>query len=88
MVKERESEPAQIVELHLRVPSPAGEFERLVSRACALLLRCEREGLPYRLRIGDRVLVDLGDTDRRRRTLSILARVEPDGTLPPAKTGK
>ena len=88
MVKEREAEPAQTVDLHLLVPSPAEEFERLVSRACALLLLCEREGLPYRLRIGDRILVDLGDTDRRRRTLSILARVAPDGTLPPAEKGE
>lgn len=85
MVKEREAEPAQIVELHLPIPAPPGDFERLVSRACALLLLCEREGLPYRLRIGNRVLVDLGDSDRRRRTLAILARIAPDGTLPPAE---
>jgi uncharacterized protein (DUF58 family) len=88
MVKEREAEPAQVVDLLLPVPSPPGEFERLVSRACALVLRCEREGLPYRLRVGDRVLVVPADAGRRRKALSILARVTTDGTLLPAGEGE
>jgi len=88
MVKEREAEPSKAVDLHLAVPSPPGEFERLVSRACAQVLRCEREGLPYRLRVGDRVLVAPADAGRRRKALSILARVTTDGTLPSAGEGE
>ena len=88
MVKEREAEPAQVVDLPLPVPSPPEEFERLVSQTCALVLRCEREGVPYRLRIGDRTLVDPADGDRRRKALSLLARVEADGTVLPAEKGE
>jgi uncharacterized protein (DUF58 family) len=85
MVKEREAEPEQQIDILLPVPSAPPEFERLVSRACALVLRCERAGVPYRLRVGDRTLVGPGDGGRRRRALSILARVEADGTLLPEK---
>lgn len=88
MVKEREAEPARVVDLLLPVPSPPREFEHLVSRACALVLRWEREGVPYRLRVGDRVLVDPADSGRRRKALSILARVKADGTMFPEERGK
>ncbi len=87
MVKEKEAETAQASEISLPVPSPPREFERMVSRACALVLRCEREGTPYRLLVGDRVLVGPADGGRRRKALSILARVEADGTLPSAPNG-
>ncbi|HEU5361597.1 MAG TPA: DUF58 domain-containing protein [Candidatus Deferrimicrobiaceae bacterium] len=87
MVKEREAEPAQVVDLHLPFPLPAEAFERLVSEACGLVLRCEREGVPFRLRLGDRILVDPADGERRRKALSILARVEPDGTILPLEEG-
>ncbi|MGB3095377.1 MAG: DUF58 domain-containing protein [Candidatus Deferrimicrobiaceae bacterium] len=83
MVKEREAEPAQGVELLLPVPSPPQEFERLVSHACAMVLACERQGVPYRLRVGDRVLVSPATGGRRRKALSILARVTADGSLLP-----
>jgi uncharacterized protein (DUF58 family) len=85
MVKEREAEPAQVIDLLVPVPSPPHEFERLVSQACSLVLRCEREGLLYRLQVGNRVLVGPADEGRRRRALSILARVQADGTLLPTK---
>jgi hypothetical protein len=49
------------------------------------VLRCEREGLLYRLQVGNRVLVGPADEGRRRRALSILARVQADGTLLPTK---
>ena len=87
MVKEKEAEPGQVLDISLPAPSPPREFERMVSRACALVLRCEREGTPYRLRVGDRVLVEPADGGRRRKALSILARVEADGTLLPAAKG-
>jgi uncharacterized protein (DUF58 family) len=88
MVKERETEPAQVIDLLVPVPSPPGEFERFVSQACSLVLRCEREGAPYRLQVGNRVLVGPADEGRRRKALSILARVQADGTLLPTKKGK
>lgn len=87
MVKEREAEPAQEVDLPLPVPSPPEEFERLVSRICAKVLACDREGVPYRLRVGDRVLVSSATSRRRRKALSILARVAADGSLLPAGKG-
>ena len=88
MVKEREGDPVRAVDLLLPVPSPPREFERLVSRACALVLRCERDGVPYRLRVGDRVFVDPAEGGRRKKALSVLARVQADGSLLPGKGGK
>lgn len=88
MVKERESEPAQGVELLLPVPSPPQEFERLVSHACASVLACERQGVPYRLRVGDRVLVNPATSGRRKKALSILARVAADGSPLPGEKGE
>jgi uncharacterized protein (DUF58 family) len=82
MVKERERESAPVADLPLPVPCPAIEFERLVSRACAFVLRCEREGRPYRLWLGDRVHVDASRGTRRSRALSFLAFVGADGSLP------
>ena len=66
-------------------PFPPREFERLVSRVCALVLRCERDGVPYRLRVGDRVFVDPTEGGRRKKALSVLARVQADGSLLPGK---
>jgi len=88
MVKEREAEAAQVVDLLLPVPSPPQEFERLVSKACATVLACEREGVPYRLRVGDRVLVGPATGGRRRKSLSILATVAADGSLLPGRKGE
>jgi uncharacterized protein (DUF58 family) len=88
MVKEREAEPAQGVDLLLPVPSVPQEFERLVSQTCATVLACEREGVPYRLRVGDRVLVSPATGGRRRKALSILARVSADGSLLPGEKGE
>jgi uncharacterized protein (DUF58 family) len=83
MVKERERESAPVADLRLPVPCPPPiEFERLVSRACAFVLRCDREGRPYRLRLGDRVCVDASRGGRRAHALAFLAFVGADGTLP------
>lgn len=86
MVKEREADPVRVVDLLLPVPSPPREFERLVSRVCALVLRCERDGVPYRLRIGDRVFIDPTGGGRRKKALLVLARVQADGSLLPGKS--
>ncbi len=88
MVKEREAEPVQGVDLLLPVPSSTEEFERLVSHACAMVLACDKDGVPYRLRVGDRVLVSPATAGRRRKALSILARVTADGSLLPAEKGE
>jgi len=82
MVKERERESAPVANLRLPVPCTPIEFERLVSRACAFVLRCDREGRPYRLWVGDRVCVDASRGGRRAEALAFLAFVDADGTLP------
>jgi uncharacterized protein (DUF58 family) len=86
MVKEREREAVPVSDLRLPAPCPPHEFERLVSRACAFVLRCEEEGRPYRLWIGDRLGVDAAGGARRSLALTFLALVESDGAL--AGTGR
>lgn len=77
MVKEREKESGPVAEVRLDVPAPPAEFERAVSRACARVLRCEREGRPYRLLLGDRLLAGPADPGRRGKALSALALASP-----------
>ncbi len=79
MVKEREKESAPVAEVRLDVAAPGPEFERAVSRACALVLRWEREGRPYRLVAGDRLLAGPADAGRRAKALSALALLSPRG---------
>jgi uncharacterized protein (DUF58 family) len=81
MVKEREREAAPVSDLRLPAPCPPHEFERLVSRACDFVLRCEKKGQPYRLWVGDRLGVDASGGGRRSRALTFLALVECDGAL-------
>jgi uncharacterized protein (DUF58 family) len=81
MVKEREREAAPVSDLRLPAPCPPNEFERLVSRACAFVLRWEKEGRPYRLWIGDRLGVDASGGGGRPRALTFLALVESDDAL-------
>jgi hypothetical protein len=93
MVKEREKESGPVAELRLDVFAPPAEFEEAVSRTCARVLRCEREGRPYRLLLGDRVLAGPDDAPlardfacpttrssagRRAKALSALALASPD----------
>ncbi len=82
MVKEREKESAPVAELRLDAPAPPPEFERAVSRACALVLRWEREGRPYRLLLGDRLLAGPADAGCRAKALSALALLSPEGGVP------
>lgn len=82
MVKERDPDPAQVIEILLPAPHPPEAFERLVSQACGLVLRCGRQGLSCRLRVGDRTLVDPASGGGRKRILSILGLVTAEGKLP------
>jgi len=88
MVKEREKESAPVAEVRLELPAPTPEIERAVSRACALVLRWEREGRPYRLLAGDRLLAGPADAGRRAKALSALALLSPDGTARPGPGGR
>lgn len=82
MVKERERESAPVADLRLPVTCPPIEFERLVSRACAFVLRCEREGRPYRLWLGDSLRVDASRGGLRAQALAFLAFVGANGAPP------
>ncbi len=88
MVKEREKESAPVAELRLGLPAPPREAEEAVSRACALVLRWEREGRPYRLLLGDRVLAGPNDAGRRAKALCALAMVSAEGAIAPGPGGR
>jgi uncharacterized protein (DUF58 family) len=81
MVKERDRETAPVSDLRIPADCSPPEFERRVSRACACVLRCEKEGLPYRLWVGDILGVDASGGGRRSRSLTFLAQVDADGVL-------
>lgn len=76
MVKEREAESDRVVEIRISDSCPESRFEQLLSAACGLVLRLERERRPYLLRLGRRTAGEPGQADRRRRALSLLARAE------------
>lgn len=78
MVKEREGESAPVAELRLPLHAAPAAFERLVSEACASVLRCEREGRPYCLWQGERLRVDAQAGSRRAQALSFLAVAEAE----------
>jgi uncharacterized protein (DUF58 family) len=83
VVKEREGELSPVCDIRIEVARPASEteFERALSRACALVLRWEREGRPYRLWLGNRLHVDVSSPNRRARALSVLALAGPDDAV-------
>ncbi|HBO70544.1 MAG TPA: hypothetical protein DD658_10690 [Deltaproteobacteria bacterium] len=78
MVKEREAEPDRVVDIRVPLSSPEEQLERHLSRACGLVLRLEREGRLYRLRIGRGPSVEPSQADRRRRALFFLATAEAE----------
>ncbi|HEY5764464.1 MAG TPA: DUF58 domain-containing protein [Candidatus Deferrimicrobiaceae bacterium] len=78
MVKEREAEPDRVVDIRIPPSCPEEQFERLLSKACGLVLRLEREGCLYRLRIGGGPSVEPSLADRRRRALFLLATAEAE----------
>ncbi len=88
MVKQREKESVPVAELRLALPAADADAEKAVSDACALVLRWEREGRPYRLLLGERVLAGPADSGRRARALSALALVSPDGSIAPGPGGR
>jgi len=73
MVKEREAESDRAVEIRVPCVHPAERFERLLSEACGLVLRLERESRPYRLRIGGETAGEAGQAGRREAALVLLA---------------
>lgn len=73
MAKEREGETAPVVDLRIPADASPDRLERAASSACARLLRCEREGRPYRLWVGDALRADASDPGRRARALGALA---------------
>lgn len=87
MVKERERESAPVADLHLPAPFRSPEFERIVSRACSFVLRCHREGRPYRLWLGGRIGLDASRGPRRTQALLFLATVGAEGDAPGGKDG-
>lgn len=80
MVKEREHNADKIFDLRLPAACPPADVERLVSRACGLVLTCEKAGRPYRIFEGDRLRVDASGGSRRAEALSFLALLPPGGT--------
>jgi uncharacterized protein (DUF58 family) len=81
MVKEREGESAQAVDLRVPVAGPGDDFERRVSEACGAVLALEERGVPYRLWFGDHLVSGAADRDRKGRVLEALATVRADGTF-------
>jgi uncharacterized protein (DUF58 family) len=81
MVKEREGESAQAVDLRVPVTGPCDDFERRVSEACGAVLALEERGVPYRLWFGDHLVSGAADRDRKGRALEALATVRADGTF-------
>jgi uncharacterized protein (DUF58 family) len=79
MVKERERDAAKVADLRIPFPCPPTEIEHIVSRACFSVLRCEKEGRPYRIFAGDDLRVDASGGSRRAEALTFLALVGPDG---------
>lgn len=78
MAKEREKEAGAAMDLVVPRDLPPEEFERALSRACGLVLRWEREGRPYRIRIGDGPGVGPECPGRRTAALSLLALAAAD----------
>ncbi len=73
MVKERESGRAAVVDIRLPAEFSSHDFERIVSRACAFVLACEKEGRPYRIWEGDSLRIDAAGGSMRTEALTFLA---------------
>ena len=79
MVKEREHVTAPVADIRLPSPCPSADLEPVLSRACAFVLACEKEGEPYRIWAGDRLRVDASGGSRRTEALMFLALFGNDG---------
>ena len=74
MVKEREGEATPWVDLRVAESGTPEAFETRLSEACGAVLDLERRGVPFRLRIEDRLCADAHDPDRRSKALEALAK--------------
>ncbi|TRZ97003.1 MAG: DUF3488 domain-containing protein, partial [Deltaproteobacteria bacterium] len=74
MVKEREGEATPWVDLRVAESGTPEAFEARLSEVCGAVLDLERRGVPFRLRIGDRLCAEAHDPDRRSKALEALAK--------------
>jgi len=79
MTKEREREADPAAEVAVPEGGPEGRFEQRLSLACGAVLALDRQNVPFRLRIGDRVCARPCDPDRRTKALRALATARFDG---------
>jgi uncharacterized protein (DUF58 family) len=84
MVKEREGEAAPAVDLRVEESGTPEAFEARLSEACGAVLELERRGVPFRLRIGERLCAEAHDPDRRSKALEALAKARFDRVSPAA----
>ncbi len=84
MVKEREREAAPGIDLRVEGTGTPEAFEARISDACGAVLDLDRRGVPFRLRIGDRLCSEAHDPDRRSKALEALAKAQFDPAAPVA----
>jgi hypothetical protein len=82
MVKEREREATPGIDLRVEATGTPEAFEARLSEACGAVLDLEREAVPFRLRIGDRICAEAHDPDRRTKALEALAKARFDPAPP------
>jgi len=82
MVKEREREATPGIDLRVEAADTPEAFEARLSDACGAVLDLEREAVPFRLRIGDRICAEAHDPDRRTKALEALAKARFDPAPP------
>lgn len=78
MAKEREAQGAPPVDITVPAGLPPSVREQALQAACGLILRLEREGRPFRLRLGGKIAAGPADSDRRAKALSALALFEAE----------
>jgi uncharacterized protein (DUF58 family) len=83
MVKEREREATPGIDLLVEETGTPEAFEARISDACGAVLELERQAVPFRLRIGDRLCADAHEPDRRSKALEALAKARFDLASPP-----
>jgi uncharacterized protein (DUF58 family) len=82
MVKEREGEATPGLDLRVEEGGTSEAFETRLSEACGDVLALERRGVPFRLRIGNRICAEAHDPDRRSKALEALATARRDPAAP------
>ncbi len=82
MVKEREGEASPAADLLVEEGDTPERFEVRLSEACGAVLELERRGVPFRLRIGDRICAEAHDPGRRAKALEALSKARFDPAAP------